>query len=198
MDSSAHTIVPGTLALDQHVQLLEELDRLEVLAAAELVRHPLAGLARVIEIEHRRHRVDAQAVDVKLLEPEQRVAQQERAHFVAAVVEDQRAPVLVLALPRIGVLVERGAVEARQAVLILRKVARHPVEDHADAGLVKGIDEELEVVGRAEAAGRREEADHLVAPRAGERMLHHRQQLDVREAHVLHVGHEPVGHLAIA
>ncbi len=28
-------------------------------------------------------------------------------------------------------------------------------------------------------------------------MLHHRQQLDVREAHLLHVRHEPLGHLAI-
>ena len=88
----------------------------------------------------------------------------------------------MLALARIGVLVERGAVEAREAVLVLRKVAGHPVENHADAGLVTGVDERLEILGRAEAAGRREEADHLIAPRAGERMLHHRQQLDVREA----------------
>ena len=44
-----------------------------------------------------------------------------------------------------------------------------------------------EVVRRAEAAGRREEADHLVAPRSRKRMLHHRQQLDVRVAHLLDV-----------
>ena len=56
---------------------------------------------------------------------------------------------------------------------------------------------QLEVLGRTEAAGRREEAEHLVAPRARERMLHHRQQLDVREAQVLHVRHEPVGQLAV-
>ena len=62
---------------------------------------------------------------------------------------------------------------------------------------VKRIDEELEVVRSTEAAGRREEPDHLVAPRAGVRMFHHRQHLDVREAHLLDVGHEPVGHLAI-
>ena len=132
-----------------------------------------------------------------LLEPEQRVRQQEVADLVAAVVEDQRAPVLVLALPRIRVLVERRAVEARQAVRVLRKVSGHPVEDHAEPGLVAGVDEELEVLGRAEAAGRREEAEHLIAPRSGERMLHHRQQLDVREAHLLDVGHEAVRQLAI-
>ena len=41
-----------------------------------------------------------------------------------------------------------------------------------------------EVVGRAEARRRREVPGHLVAPRAGERVLHDRHQLDVREAEV--------------
>ena len=84
------------------------------------------SLARVVEIQHRRDRIHAQPVDVVLLEPEQRVRQQEVADLVAAVVEDQRAPVLMLALPRIGVLVERGAVEPREAVRVLRKVSRAP------------------------------------------------------------------------
>ena len=117
---------PGMLAVRQRVELLQELDRVEVLAAAVPVRNPLARRARVVEVEHRRHGVHAQAVDVVLLEPEERVRQQEVADLVAAVVEDERAPVLVLALPRIGVLVERRAVEAREAVLVLRESARAP------------------------------------------------------------------------
>ena len=52
--------------------------------------------------------------------------------------------------------------------------------------------------GVAEARGRREVAGHLVAPRAGERMLHHRHQLDVREAEVGDVVGELVGELAVA
>ena len=59
------------------------------------------------------------------------------------------------------------------------------------------VDEVAEVVRRAEAARRREEADDLVAPRAGERMLHHRHQLDVRVAHLAHVRHQRVGQLAV-
>ena len=73
----------------------------------------------------------------------------------------------------------------------------HPVENDAQAGLMTGVDEKLEVLGRPEAARRREEPEHLIAPGARERMLHHRQQLDVGEAHLLHVRHEPVRHLAI-
>ena len=185
------------IVLDQHVELLDELDRLDVFAAAVLVGHPLAFLARVIEIQHRRHGVDAQPVDVEFVQPEERVAEQERPHFVAAVIEDQRAPVLVLALARVRMFVERRAVEARQAVLILGKMPGHPVENHADARLVKGIDQELEILGRTVTAGRREKSDHLVAPRPGVGMFHHGQELDVREAHVLDVRHQPLRHLPI-
>ena len=134
---------------------------------------------------------------MELLEPEQRVAHQERPHLVAPVVEDQRSPVLVLALPRVGMLVERRAVELRQPVLILRKMARHPVEDHADAMAMALIDEVAEIIRRAEPAGRREEADDLVAPRSGERMLHHRHQLDVRVAHLADVRHQRLRQLAV-
>ena len=90
-------------------------------------------------------------------------------------------------LARIGVLVEVRAVEVAQAVLVAGEVRRHPVEDHADPVLVQVVDEIHEVLRRAVARARREVAGHLVAPRAVERVLHDRHQLDVREAHALHV-----------
>jgi hypothetical protein len=52
----------------------------------------------------------------------------------------------MLALPRIRVLVERRAVEAGQAVRVLRKMPGHPVENHAETGLVAAVDEIPEVV----------------------------------------------------
>ena len=148
----------------QHVELLEKLDCLEVLAPSELIRNPLPCLARVIEVEHRRNGVDAEAVDVELLEPEERVAEQKRADLVTAVVEDQRAPILMFALARVRMLVQRGAVEFREAVPILREMTRHPVENDAEPVMVALVDEIAEVVGRPEAARRREEPEHLVAP----------------------------------
>ena len=63
--------------------------------------------------------------------------------------------------------------------------------------LVHAVDELAEVVGGAEARRRGEVARHLVAPRARERVRHHRQQLDVREAHVLGVGAQLVGQLEV-
>ncbi len=187
----------GLAAVHDLVELLEEPDRLEILAAAVLVRDPLPRLARVVAVQHRGHGIDADAVDVVLLEPEERVGDEEVAHLGAAVVEDERAPVGVRAAPRVGVLVERRAVEAHERELVAREVRRHPVEDHAEAALVQAVDERAELVGRAVARGRGEVARHLVAPRARERMLHDRHQLDVREVEAERVVGELVGELRV-
>ena len=92
------------------------------------------------------------------------------------------------ALLRIGVLVERGAVEAGKPVRVVGEMAGHPVEQHAEAGAVAGVDQCDEIFRRAEAAGRREQTGRLIAPRAVERMLGDRQEFDVGEAHVGDVG----------
>ena len=87
----------GDPLVDRGVDLLQEGHRFEVLAPAVHVGLPLAGVARVVEVEHRRHGVDAQAVDVELLEPVEGVGHEEVADLAAAEVEDERAPVGLLA-----------------------------------------------------------------------------------------------------
>ena len=106
------------------VELPEESDGFEIFAAAEYVRNPFAGLARVIEIEHRGDGVDAQAVDVIFVDPEERVREQEILHLVAPIIENQRAPIRMRAQARICVLVEMRAVEESEAVRVARENAR--------------------------------------------------------------------------
>ena len=185
------------LLVDLDVEAAQEVDRLQVLAAAELVGDPLALLARVVEVEHRGDRVDAQAVGVVAVEPAQRAADQKSANLVAAVVEDRAAPVRVDSEAWVGVLEEMGTVEVLQAELIGGKVRWDPVQDHADPVLMQVVDEEHEVLRRAVPAGRREVAGDLVAPGLVERMLHHRHELDVREAHAAHVVGETRRELAV-
>jgi hypothetical protein len=130
-----------------------------------------------------------------VLEPVQGAGDQEALHLAAAEIVDVGVPVAVEALARIEMLVERGAVEAGETVAVGREVRRHPVEDDAQAGGMRAVDEAGEALGRAEAAGRRKQAERLVAPRAAERMLGDRQQLEMAEAHVDGVGDQPVGHV---
>ena len=75
-------------------------------------------------------------------------------HFGAAQVVDQRVPILVETFQRVGIFVQRGAVKLRQAVGIRGKVRRHPIEDHADIGLMQCIDEIGEILRRAKACRR--------------------------------------------
>ncbi len=133
-----------------------------------------------------------------LAQPVERVREQEVPHLRPPEVEDERAPVGVRAAARVGVLVQVCPVEGGERPVVTREVGGYPVEDHADAPLVEAVDEVAEVVGRPEARGRRVVAGHLVAPGAGERMLHHRQQLDVRESEIGDVVGELVGELAVA
>ena len=102
--------------------------------AAEFVRVVLA--AAVVEVEHGGHGVDAQAVDVVLLQPVHGVRDEERLHLALAEVEDAGRPVGVLVHERVFQLIAAGAIEFIKAVLVLREVGRDPVEQHADAGLV--------------------------------------------------------------
>src|SRR4029453_8326643 len=125
----------GVISVNRFVELAQELDRAEIFSAAMDIGKPLALLASVIEVQHRRNGVDAQSIDVVFREPEPSARRQESADFVALVVEDQALPLRVESLTRIRVLVKVGSVEAREAMRVIRKVRRHPVENHADAPL---------------------------------------------------------------
>ena len=134
---------------------------------------------------------------MELAEPVESVRDEEIPNLVPPVVEDERAPVWMRASAWILVLVEGGAVEAGEREVVAREVRGHPVEDHAEAVLMEPVDEGTEVVRRTEPRRRREVPGDLVAPRSAEWMLHHRHQLDVREAEVGGVGGELVGELEV-
>ena len=180
------------------VEALEKIDRIEVFPSAETIGYPLAAFARVVEVEHRGHRIHPQPIDMILVEPEKRVGDEEIPHLVASVVENIRPPIAMLPLPRIGVFVKVRTVEIGQPVRILREVGRHPVKNDSDSRLVAMIDEVAELIRITEPAGRRVIPRHLVAPGPVVGMLGHRHQLDVGEAHLQAVGNEPLGEFDVA
>ena len=186
------------LSIDVLVQPAEERDGLEVLAATVHVRQPFACLPRIVEIEHRRDGVHSETVRVVGAEPVIGTREEEAPDLVAPVVEDQRVPIGVVPTAGIRVLVQMRSVEVRQAVLVGGEVRRHPVEDHAETALMQMVDQEHQILRRPEPARRREISRRLVAPRAVERMLHDRQQLDVGEAEVERVVGELRRDVAIA
>ena len=175
------------------VGLADEGGRVQVLLGAILVE---ALLTRVVDAEvHVQHGADAvhaDAVDVVGLNPVQGVGDQEAAHFSPAEVELVGAPVGVDL-----VLVEHLAVEGGQAVGVRAEAAGHPVHDHADAGLVAGVDEVHELLRVAVARRGREVPGGLVAPGAVKRVLGEGQDLDVGVAHLADVVHELDGEVVV-
>ena len=152
VDSSAMVTVPGTRPCVSRVQLLQERrpprgSRARRTGWASTPRRP-----RVVQVQHRGHGVDAQAVHVELLEPVQRVAQQEGPHLVAAVVEDRACPSRG-ARPASGRRA-RTARCRRSAPARARPSGKWPgTQSSITPGRAGGsVDEVAEVVGRAEAA----------------------------------------------
>ena len=145
-----------------------------------------------VEVEHGSDAVHADAIGVVLVNPVEQVGDEEGAHLAAREVELVRAPVGVNL-----VLVEHLAVESGEALLVGAEAARYPVENHADAGLVAGVDKVLELLGLTVARGWGEVTRHLIAPRAVKRVLHDGHELDVRVAHGAHVVHQLDGEVVV-
>src|SRR5437867_5471053 len=187
-----------TFRVHEMVEVFQEIDGFEVLVAAVLVREPFAGLARVIEVKHRGDGIHAQSVDVKAVAPEERVSREEITNFVAAKIENERTPICVGSFAGVFVLVEGGAVEARESPIIPWEMGGHPVYKDADACFVERIDEKLKLIRGAVAATRRIKTSDLITPGRIIRVLGDGEKLDVGESHFADVVDERTGHLAIA
>ena len=177
----------GEVPVDLLVQRPQEPYRLEIFVAAVMVGDPFPVLLAVVAVEHRGHGIHSNAVHVVLLAPENGTRHQKVRDFGPTVVEDQRVPVRMASALGIHVLVEVCPVKPRQAVRVIWKVGRSPVDDHADATLVQRVDQGHEFAGIPEAAGRGEIPCGLIAPRAAERVFRYGQQLHMSEAHLLNV-----------
>ncbi len=162
------------IALGDAVDLAPELACACVYGGVEILQERLGR-----GIDDRVHGIDAQAVDVKLVDPLQRVVDEEPAHVVAvrAVEVERRTP---------GRRVARGEVRAvfAQVVSLGAEVVVDDVEKQGETALMTGIDKPLE---RARTAVRRlrgADVRSVVAPVARAGKLRDRHQLDGGDAEV--------------
>ena len=161
------------------------------------VGRPFPRLFVVVEIEHGSHRVHPQSVDMEHVEPENGVRYQKALHFVAAPVENARAPALhfhfILAL----IFIAGRSVELVKAVFVLGKMRGHPVENDAYPVFMELVHQPHEFMRRAETGGNAEIPRDLIAPAAVERIFRHGHEFHVRIPHALYVGHEFFGKFRI-
>ena len=132
------------------------------------------------------------------IQPEKRIADQEIFNLVAAVIENERAPVLMFPQAGIFMLKEAASVIAGQAMSVLGKMSGHPIQNHSDSGLVAAIDKIPKLVGISKPARRGVVVHHLITPGTVEGMLHHRHELNMCEAHFLYIGNQAVPEFTVA
>ena len=142
------------LHADLVVQAAQELHGLQVFAPAVAVGYPLAGATAVVAVKHGRHGVHPQAVDTKMLQPIEGVADQKVAHLGAAEVVDQRVPVLVKTFFGVGVFVQMRAIEIGQAVRVTGEMRRHPIQNHTQSSRMGSVHKVLKIFRAAKARGR--------------------------------------------
>ena len=179
------------------VELPKEVDGLQVLMPAVFVGGPGAALTAVVQVQHRRHSVHPEAVDVTLLQPEAGGGEEEALYLGPAIVEDPGAPGGVLPLVGIAVLVTTAAVKLIEPVGVLAEVGGNPVENNGDAVFVHVVHKPEEILGGPVPGGGGKITGALVAPGAVEGMLQHGQQLNGGVAHVLHIGGQLLGHVLV-
>ncbi len=184
----------GVARIQRPVHRAQHRHGIPIFAAALRIGHPLPGLAAVIAVEHRGDGIDAQPIDMIGLRPEQRIVDQKTRHLAAAEIVDCGVPIRMKALPWVFMLIQRGAIEPRQAVRINRKMRRHPIDQHRNAGAVGTINKAGKAIRRTKAGRRRIKPGGLIAPAWIIRMFGHRHELNMGKAHVEHIGDQPLGH----
>jgi hypothetical protein len=145
--------------------------------------HPAGELGEEVSralVDQRVRGVEAQAVDVVLVDPVQSIFEEEVAHHVAvrAVEVHGVAPWCLMAARKVV------RAEAAEVVAVGAEVVVDDVENHAEPHLMRGIHQAAEVVGRAIAARRREQGDAIVAPVARPGKVGDRHQLERRDPEV--------------
>ena len=176
VDGDAHARHAAHVLGDRHGRGAEVVD--EAVGQRQVVHgvfvHPLVEVAvaavevdiAVVAVEHRRHPVEAEAVEGELVEPVFDVREQEVLHFALAVVEEFRIPVgLVARLARGRVEVVRAVQLVDPLVEVLHVVGVHEIHDDGQSQLVRPAHQLFQLLGRAEARRGGEETRNVVAER---------------------------------
>ena len=99
------------VSVDRLVKTLQKGDGVKVFIAAVLVGQPFIFPAEIV-VEHRAHRVAAQAVNVIIFKPETGVADQKAADLAPCVVKEHGAPLGHLTAAGVRVLIAGRTVKA--------------------------------------------------------------------------------------
>lgn len=118
----------------------------------------------MVGIQHASDSVESEAIELVLIHPEAKIAQQEAQYFMVAVVEETAVPELMTTLCTFMEVEVIAAIKHVQSVQhILGSVTVHDIEQDCDSHAVGSIDQLFEVVWGPVSATGGKKAINLVA-----------------------------------
>ncbi len=146
-------------------------------------------LQAVVQVHHAGDPVEAEAVELVLLQVEAQVGQQEAEHLPVAVVEEPGVPhPVVPAGARVEVVAVAAVKHVDAVVAVGGGVAVDAVHQDVEAQLVGPVDEGLELLGGAAPRADGKEVGHVV-PKRGWRKGEKRKKKKTRELQMLRFAH---------
>ena len=120
-------IRPRMIFFHHSVQMAQKFHCLIVFIASIFIWQPVAVLFSIIQVEHGRHRIHTQPVDMELLDPKQSIGHEKILNLFSSIIKDIGSPVGMFSPPPVGMLVHCLAVKVPKTMGILWKMCRHPV-----------------------------------------------------------------------
>ena len=180
------------------IELLDELHGFQIATIPIFIRLPIAILPGIIQIKHIGHRIDTQAIDMELLQPKKCVGNQKALHFCTPIIKIRSSPFPVLCPLLIIRFIERLSIKVPQPLVILAKMAWHPVHDDRNPICMGLIHQILEILRAAIPTGHRIIAGCLIAPGTIIRMLTERHELQMGIMHILDIADQLICQIPIA
>ena len=150
----------GVTSVDSGIHFFQELHSC-LIDTAQFISHPINDTA---------DRVHPQAVKVIFGQPVISGRLHEAGHFAAGENKVAAAPLTVGDIAG-RIFIELSPVIHTKTISIQGKMGRHKIQDRAYSGVVKAVDQFLQLIGSAIARGRTEKSRALVSPASVERML---------------------------
>jgi phosphoenolpyruvate carboxylase len=127
----------------------------------------------MMNVEHAGYSVESESVELVLLHPEAKIAEEESHDFVMAIVEQSAVPLVMISLPTSMEVLVICAIELVETIEnILRGMAMDHVKEDDQTHTMSSVNELLQILWRPVSAAGREEVVDLIAEAGIVRMLH--------------------------
>lgn len=151
-----------------------------------------------MDVEHTGNTIETETIELVLIHPESKVAQQKSKNLMVSIVEQPAVPLVMTTLATTMEVLVISTIKLVETIQdVLRGVTVNHIEQNNKAQTVSGVDEFLQILRGSISAARREEVVDLVSEAGIVRVLHHSHELNDIVTEILDPGKHVLGELLV-